>query len=126
MEHDPSRRPRETVELYTHLLYHEGRLEALDALVSEPLLRRDPGGLVVLFREDNRRRIEAVHARFAGVKFHNLLTLVDGEYVTAVYNAWLTGRDGLTQTLSGVDVFRVVDGLIVEVWGSETSEELWG
>jgi len=47
----------------------------------------------------------------------------DEERVAIVYDSTITTKDGTETGLVSIEVFRVVDGKITEVWNSATSKE---
>ena len=48
-----------------------------------------------------------------------------GEFVTLVYESPMTTKDGHETTISSMEIFRVVDGRIVEVWNCGYKQGVW-
>jgi len=49
----------------------------------------------------------------------------DGEYAAIVYQADITHKDGQLDGIASIEVFRVVDGLITEVWNNTYQHGRW-
>ena len=49
----------------------------------------------------------------------------DGEHVTIVYESPMTLKDGTDTTISSMEIFRVVDGRITEVWNCGYKQGVW-
>jgi predicted SnoaL-like aldol condensation-catalyzing enzyme len=49
----------------------------------------------------------------------------DGEYVTIVYESPMKLKDGTATTIGSMEVFRVVDGRITEVWNRGYKQGVW-
>ena len=53
------------------------------------------------------------------------LSVRDGEFVTVCWNGNSTQRSGKSYVYCGIEVFRVVDGKIVEIWNSRETSGHW-
>ena len=49
----------------------------------------------------------------------------DGEHVAIVYESPMTTKDGAETTISSMEIFRVVDGRITEVWNCGYKQGVW-
>jgi predicted SnoaL-like aldol condensation-catalyzing enzyme len=49
----------------------------------------------------------------------------DSEHVAIVYNTTMTNKDGATIRTASMEIFRVVDGRIAEVWNCGRKEGRW-
>jgi predicted SnoaL-like aldol condensation-catalyzing enzyme len=49
----------------------------------------------------------------------------DGEHVAIVYNSTMTLTDGADHAIGSIEVFRVIDGRITEVWNSGYGQGVW-
>ena len=62
-------------------------------------------------------------------KLHFGLNLVvagdDGEHVAIVYQSPMTLKDGTATTIGSMEIFRVVDGRITEVWNCGYKQGDW-
>jgi len=49
----------------------------------------------------------------------------DGEHVGIVYDSTMTTGDGTQTNVASIEVFRVVDGKITEVWNCGYKQGVW-
>jgi len=49
----------------------------------------------------------------------------DGEHVAIVYQSPMKLKDGTETTVGSMEIFRVVDGRIVEVWNCGYKQGVW-
>ena len=49
----------------------------------------------------------------------------DGEHVAIVYQSPMELKDGTNTTISSMEIFRVVDGRIIEVWNCGYKQGVW-
>ena len=49
----------------------------------------------------------------------------DGEHVAIVYQSPMKLKDGTETTIGSMEVFRVVDGRITEVWNCGYKQGVW-
>jgi predicted SnoaL-like aldol condensation-catalyzing enzyme len=49
----------------------------------------------------------------------------DGEHVAIVYDSMMTTKDGTETNVASIEVFRVVDGKIAEVWNCGYKQGVW-
>ncbi len=119
--------PREVVERYLDTLYSQHRIDLVKELVAPNTWRHTPGGVVMLNVEESVTRIAAFLDRFTDIRFISEVMVVQGSLVTAIWSAWLKTTQGKDLELGGIEVFRVVDGQIVEVWNQEpaASRGVW-
>ena len=115
-----TRTAREVVNLYVHTLWDDFRPELVLDLCANPMIRHYCGERVELTHEEQISRIESVaEARY---QFEDVVLHDDGTFVTHIWNA--TGDEGRTKW-SGIEVFKVENGLITEVWNGPYGEEPW-
>jgi predicted SnoaL-like aldol condensation-catalyzing enzyme len=57
--------------------------------------------------------------------FTLLRVIAEGEFVSIVYQCRSRSRDGNEFTVASIEVFRVVDGRICEVWNAAHSYAEW-
>ena len=74
---------------------------------------------------DNIARIRTFLDGADELAFDNALTVSDDEHFTSCYNITI-GSFGTARTVSGIEVFRVVDGKITETWNSAMQPGAWG
>ena len=49
----------------------------------------------------------------------------DGEHVVIVYDSTMTNKDGSDMQIGSMEIFRVVDGRILEVWNCGYGQGVW-
>ena len=119
--------PAESVDRYTDELYHQRNLDALDDLVSDPMVRHEPDGTrVTLTLEEAKVRVASFHQQFRSMRFNNSKIVQDQESVAAAYEADLVDQDGGVVTICGVEIFTVRSGRITEVWNPPAGNGSWG
>jgi predicted SnoaL-like aldol condensation-catalyzing enzyme len=122
-----TRTAREVVELYNLVVWNEKNFELADELMGETVIRHDVGEAHTLTHEQAVDRIVDTWGMFDKIRFDlNLLVAGDdGEYVTIVYESPMTSKDGSETTISSMEIFRVVDGRITEVWNCGYKQGVW-
>ena len=118
--------PRSVIERWTEV-WNDGRLEWIPELVADPCLRHHPGSADKCTVVDNVERVRAGRKQFPGVTFENVVLAADGEYVTSVFTMrWADpSAEGGRHEAAGLEVFRVVEGLITETWTAELGPGPW-
>ena len=123
---DSTRTAREVVELYNLSVWNERNFELADELVADTVIRHEVGSGHAVTREQVRKGIEDFLALFD--KLHWDLDLViagdDGEHVAVVYGGTMT-KGGDEAQVGGMEVYRVVDGEITEMWNGGEKQGLW-
>lgn len=122
-----SRTAREVVELYNLTVWNERDFALADELMGDSVIRHDVGESVTLTHEQAVRRIVDHWEMFETVRFELKLVVAgdDGEHVAIVYQSPMTLTDGATLTIGSMEVFRVVDGRITEVWNCGYKQGIW-
>ena len=119
--------PAEIVDRYTDELYHQRNLDALDDLVSDPMVRHEPDGTrVTLTLEEAKFRVASFHQQFRSMRFTNRKIVQDQDSVAAAYEADLVDQDGGVVTICGVEMFTIRSGRITEVWNPPAGSGSWG
>lgn len=116
------RTPVEVVRRYLEEIYHEGDVALVRQICADPVVRHDPGRSTSLTHDQQIARISADLPQWQPFFTAEVLA-GDGEHAVLVWNA--SGRTA-DRTLSGIEVFRVRDGRITDVWNSPYSHEPWG
>ena len=111
----------EVVNAYNLELWNHMRPELIEELCADPLVRHYIGKRVELSHEEQIERVEALRER--GLTFERVLQFSEGEFVTWVWNCT---NEQDSEIFSGIEIFRVADGRITEVWNSPYGDELWG
>lgn len=115
--------PVELATMYIERVYENHEYELVREIFSDPMIRHDPNGIVVLSHEEQIARLEKYQAQM-GANFHNVTVHGDDEYVTAVYDMWTTR--GKPYQMCSIETWRVQDGLITDCWNSPYVEGKWG
>jgi len=113
------------LQRYTDDVYIARNPEAARTYIADPCLRHEHGHLVTMSIEENVARVRDFLARAKTLTFDNVVVVQDDSHVASAYN--ITFGDGETlQTVSGVEIFRVVNGKITETWNSAIQSGAWG
>lgn len=135
--------PREIVASYVERVWNLGDSSAVVEYCADPYVRHDAGRSRAMSHAEQlervtRERAAGTAADGRSLHFETLVLAGDGRDVTWVWN--MTGPTGTELAASGVEaevvgeelricgieVFRVVDGRIAEVWNSPPMAGHWG
>jgi predicted SnoaL-like aldol condensation-catalyzing enzyme len=121
------RSAREVVELYNYAVWNRQDFALADELLADEVVRHGVDEVVTLTRGQARRRIEDLCATVEHVEFELPVVVAgdDGEHVAIVYQADMIGRDASTDGIASIEVFRVVDGRITDVWNNVHEHGRW-
>jgi ketosteroid isomerase-like protein len=122
-----TRSARQVVELYNLVAWNERDFALADELMGEFVIRHDVGEVTTLTHDQAVQRIADTWAMFDDLRFDLNMVIAgdDGELVTLVYESAMTTKDGHQTTISSMEIFRVVDGKIVEVWNCGYKQGVW-
>ena len=122
-----TRSAREVVELYNLVVWNKRDFELAEELMGDTVIRHDVGEAHTLTHEEAVSRIVDTWGMFDELRFDLKLVVAgdDGEYVTIVYESPMKLKDGTDTTISSMEVFRVVDGRITEVWNCGYKQGVW-
>ncbi|MCB0930172.1 MAG: nuclear transport factor 2 family protein [Mycolicibacterium insubricum] len=122
-----ARAAREVVELYNLVVWNTRDFALAEELLGDTVIRHDVGESVVLTHEQAAARVVDHCALFDEIRFDLNLVIAgdDGEHVTIVYQSPMRTHDGTELTISGMEIFRVVDGRITEVWNCGYKQGEW-
>lgn len=113
--------PVAVVRRYVDEIYHDGQLEVVKEICADPLIRHDPGNVTPMSHDEQIARIAADLPEWHPVFTAEILA-GDSEHAVLVWTA--EGRTA-DRTLSGIEVFRVRDGRITDVWNAPYATEPW-
>ncbi|MBP2453349.1 nuclear transport factor 2 family protein [Mycolicibacterium lutetiense] len=121
------RTAREVVELYNLVVWNQKDFALAEELLGDTVTRHDVGEAAVLTHEEAVARVVDHWAMFETVRFDLRLVVAgdDGEHVTIVYESPMTFTDGNSTTVSSMEIFRVIDGRITEVWNCGYKQGVW-
>jgi hypothetical protein len=113
------------IQQYTDAVYHERNPDAADRFIADPCIRHEHGHQVVLSLADNKARIAGFLALATDIRFEYAAEVANDEFYAAAYQFSMIA-DGSTVTRSGIEIFRIRDGRIVETWNSIAGDGPWG
>jgi predicted SnoaL-like aldol condensation-catalyzing enzyme len=123
----PARAAREVVELYNLVVWNECNLDLAEELIGDTIVRHEVGEAHILTHAEAVKRVADVWQLVETLRFE--LNVVvdggDGEHVAIVYESNITDRDGGQTNIASIEVFRVVDGKITEVWNCGYKQGVW-
>lgn len=109
------------VQAYFDEVYGERKVAAARRFLADPCLRHEHGELVEMSLEQNLDRIGHFLEQAPDLTFDSPILTGNAEFVTSCFNLMFGGR-----AISGIEVFRIVDGKIAETWNSTTQSGRWG
>jgi predicted SnoaL-like aldol condensation-catalyzing enzyme len=113
------------LQRYTEEVYLARDPEAAARFIADPCLRHEHGHLVTMSLADNITRIRHFLDSASELSFSNAKVVDDGEHLVSCFDITMGSGDE-ARTVSGIEVFRVVDGKIVETWNSSVQPGAWG
>jgi ketosteroid isomerase-like protein len=116
---------RATVERYLDVLYNERRLDLIPELIADPTWRHKAGEVRSLTLAETIERLQATLDLCPVLRFDTVVLHDDGTMVTVNWNGSSTQLDGRAFEYCGIEVFRVVQGKIVEIWNSRETGGHW-
>ena len=121
------RSPKEVVERYLDTLYSLNREDMVEELIAPETWRHTPGGLEKLTLQESKERIDHYFSVVSYSHYEPSVLVVEGEYVSSAWRAKLTHVEHGDMEISGIEIFRVVEGKIVECWNQDPafSVGLW-
>jgi predicted SnoaL-like aldol condensation-catalyzing enzyme len=122
-----TRSAREVVELYNLVVWNKRDFALADELMGETVIRHEVGDATTLTHEQAVQRIVDNWAMFDELRFDLNLVVAgdDGEHVAIVYQSPMTLTDGTKTDVGSMEIFRVVDGRITEVWNCGYKQGVW-
>lgn len=122
-----TRTAREVVEDYNLVVWNQRDFGLAEDLMGDSVIRHDVGEATTLSHEQAVARIVDHWDMFEAIRFDLNLVVAgdDGEHVAIVYQSPMTLKDGTETTISSMEIFRVVDGRIVEVWNCGYKQGVW-
>ena len=123
-----TRSAREVVELYNLVVWNQRDFALAEELLGETVIRHEVGAEAhVLTHEQAVGRIVDMWEITEDIRFYLNLVVAgdDGEHVAIVYESPIKMKDGTQTTIGSMEVFRVVDGRIVEVWNCGYKQGIW-
>lgn len=122
-----TRTAREVVELYNLVVWNTKDFALAEELLGDTVTRHEVGEVHVLTHEEAVRRVVDTWEMFDDIRFDLNLIVAgdDGEHVGLVYQSPMRLKDGTEITIGSMEIFRVVDGRITEVWNCGYKQGVW-
>ncbi|EKF25207.1 snoaL-like polyketide cyclase family protein [Mycolicibacterium hassiacum DSM 44199] len=122
-----TRSAREVVELYNLVAWNQKDFALAEELLGETVIRHEVGRADTLTRAQAVQRLVDMWAIAERLRFDLKLVIAgdDGEHVAIVYESPIRLKDGTDTSVAGMEIFRVVDGRIVEVWNCGYGQGVW-
>ena len=122
-----TRTAREVVELYNLVVWNERDFALADELIGDTVIRHEVGESMTLTHEQAVSRIVDRWEMFSAIRFELNLVVAgdDGEHVAIVYQSPMELKDGTRIDVGSMEIFRVVEGRITEVWNCGYKQGIW-
>jgi predicted SnoaL-like aldol condensation-catalyzing enzyme len=122
-----TRSAREVVELYNLVVWNERDFDLAEELMGDTVIRHDVGEATTLSHREAVQRIVDHWEMFGALRFDLNLVVAgdDGEHVAIVYQAPMELKDGTKTDVGSMEIFKVVDGRITEVWNCGYKQGVW-
>jgi predicted SnoaL-like aldol condensation-catalyzing enzyme len=122
-----TRTAREVVELYNLVVWNKRDFALAGELMGDSVIRHEVGEAVVLTHDQAVARIVDHWAMFEELRFDLSLVVAgdDGEHVAIVYQSPMRLKDGTQVDVGSMEIFRVVEGRITEVWNCGYKLGVW-
>ena len=121
----PHSSAREVVTRYLDVLYNERRLDLVSDLIADPTWRHHAGEVKCLTLTQSLERLQATLDLCPELHFDSSLMHDGDDMVTVAWNGSSTQHDGRSYTYCGIEIFRVRDGKIAEIWNSRETGGHW-
>jgi predicted SnoaL-like aldol condensation-catalyzing enzyme len=115
------------VELYNLVVWNEKDFELAEELLGDTVIRHEVGEARTLTHEEAVARIVDMWEVSEELRFDLNLVVAgeDEEHVAIVYESPIKLKDGTETTVGSMEIFRVVDGRITEVWNCGYKQGVW-
>ncbi|MGV0067352.1 nuclear transport factor 2 family protein [Mycobacterium colombiense] len=123
----PTWTARTVVELYNLVVWNERNIDLADELLGDTVIRHEVGGVRTLTHAEAVQRVVDMWDLAESLHFDLNVVIEgdDGEHVAIVYDSTITSKDGAETNIASIEVFRVVDGKITEVWNGGYQQGVW-
>ncbi|MCC6917717.1 MAG: ester cyclase [Alphaproteobacteria bacterium] len=120
-----TRSAEETVRTYLDVLYNQRRLDLIPDLISDPTWRHKAGEVKSLSMAETVKRLEDTLDLCPVLHFDTAMLAATDKVVTVAWNGRSTQKNGKSYVYCGIEVFRVENGRIVEIWNSRETGGHW-
>jgi predicted SnoaL-like aldol condensation-catalyzing enzyme len=115
--------PLRVVQMYNDDVWAGHRRELIVELLANPLLRHHPGETQIFTHDDMLRRYDDYFSKYREMRAVARRYVCEGAYVTLLWDIDKVANDGSVSTTSGIEIFRVIDGKITDVWNPNAAAE---
>ena len=122
-----TRTAREVVELYNLVVWNERDFALAEEVMGDTVIRHEVGEALTLTHRQAVQRIVEHWEMFDKLRFDLNVVVAgdDGEHAAIVYQSTMTAKDGSRIDIGSLEIFRVVDGRITEVWNCGHKQGVW-
>jgi predicted SnoaL-like aldol condensation-catalyzing enzyme len=122
-----TRTAREVVELYNLVVWNEHNIDLAEELLADTVIRHEVGEAHTLTHSQAVQRVADMWRLVDSLHFDLNIVVAgdDGEHVAIVYDSTMISKDGTETNVASIEVFRVVDGRIAEVWNCGYQQGVW-
>lgn len=122
-----TRSAREVVELYNLAVWNKRDFGLAEELMGHTVIRHEVGEATTLTHDEAVQRIVDHWGMFNHIRFDLNLVVAgdDGEHVAIVCQSPMELKDGTRVDVGSMEIFRVVDGRITEVWNCGYKQGVW-
>ncbi len=125
MTHDSHASPTTVLRRYQEEIWNRGEIDKLGEIVTDPYRRHYPGKIEILTNAELAERVRFFRRGLHDVVFHSILEVAEGSYVTTAWETLGTTRKGQRLCTSGIEIFKVEDGRITDVWNGHAQDGLF-
>ena len=108
--------PKTVIERYNYELWNDQNYAIAQEIIGAEIVRNTPGGRIVQTHQQAVQRVRDLWATVKSVHFTLLHVVADDELCTIVYQADIVKHDDTPDVIASIEVYRVSEGRIVEVW----------
>jgi limonene-1,2-epoxide hydrolase len=108
--------PKTVIERYNYELWNDQNYAVAGEIIGAEIVRNTPGGRTVQTHEQAVQRVRDLWAGVKSVHFTLLHIVADDELCSIVYQADIVKHDDTPDVIASIEVYRVSEGRIVEVW----------
>lgn len=118
---------RTVVELYNLVVWNECNIDLAAELLADTVIRHEVDGARTLTHAEAVQRVADMWQMADSLHFDLNVVIEgdDGEHVAIVYDSTIITKDGTETNIASIEVFRVVDGKITEVWNCGYQQGVW-
>ncbi len=118
-------RPLDVFRRYQKEIWGDGNLDVLPEIVADPYRRHYPGKIETVSNAELTERVRYYRRGLSDISFHSVLEVCEGPYVTTAWETNGYTRDGRYLCTASIEIFRVKNGLITDVWNGHANDGEW-